>query len=121
MAVIAIIAILIGLTLCAIQRTRAAAARAKCASNLHQIGLALHMYHDTCSSFPPATNLQPTGPVDRFVGWEFYILPWLEQDALWRQSLAIFAVNRNTFDNPPNFGLSTIIPLYCCPSDPRVF
>jgi prepilin-type processing-associated H-X9-DG protein len=65
--------------------------------------------------------LQWTGSVDQFVGWQFYILPWLEQDSLWRQSLAIFAQDRNVFDNPPNIGLSTIISLYCCPSDPRVF
>jgi prepilin-type N-terminal cleavage/methylation domain-containing protein len=72
LVVIAIIAILIGLLLPAVQKVREAAARSQSANNLKQLSLAAHNYHDANGVFPDED------------GWIRGILPYMEQDAVFR-------------------------------------
>jgi prepilin-type N-terminal cleavage/methylation domain-containing protein len=80
LAVIALIALLIGLLIPAVQHVREAASRVSCGNHLHQIGLAVSLYETTNDRLPPSRRLMNESPT-----WAWLILPYLEQDNLYRQ------------------------------------
>jgi len=84
LVVIAVIAVLVGLTLPAVQKVREAAARTQCVGNLRQLALAVHHFHDAHGSLPPARVIdRPPGGSPPAVGdtatWCVRVLPFLEQ------------------------------------------
>jgi prepilin-type N-terminal cleavage/methylation domain-containing protein/prepilin-type processing-associated H-X9-DG protein len=119
LVVIAIIAVVMGLLLCAVQRVRGAAARIQCANQLRQIGLAAHQHLDTQGSFPAGYRSHtPTQPYPS-AGWLPMLLPYVEQDAVWRDLVADYRRSRSPFIDPPHRGMSTVIRLFGCPVDGR--
>jgi prepilin-type N-terminal cleavage/methylation domain-containing protein len=112
LVVIAIIAILIGLLLPAVQKVREAAARAKCENNLKQIGLAMHMYHDSYGYFPASFSKNPPQQENNW-GWLTSLLPYVEQAPLFADlNTQAVAFNANAYTT------GTLPPIFICPSDP---
>jgi prepilin-type N-terminal cleavage/methylation domain-containing protein/prepilin-type processing-associated H-X9-DG protein len=87
LVVIAIIGVLIALLLPAVQAAREAARRMQCGNNLHQLGIALHNYHDVHESLTPV--ITPCGPGgaggNRPNNYSAFVLllPFMEQPALY--------------------------------------
>jgi len=130
LVVIAIISILMSLLLPAVQKVREAAARVQCGNNLRQICLATI---DCCDTFrgkqPPGLGIYPNRNCSEYNGQGgilHHILPFIDQNNLYKQSLA----NNDWRNRAPdwntlyltysawNIGNTVIVPAYVCPSDP---
>jgi prepilin-type N-terminal cleavage/methylation domain-containing protein len=116
LVVIAIIAILIGLLMPAVQKVREAANLLSCRNNLKQIGLAMHNYHDTQHTFPVGYyDPTPWPQLDNGPGWGWgaFLLPFLEQNNLFRR------INFNLdVGDPANAAIRmTFLKSFFCPSD----
>lgn len=121
LVVIGVVGILVGLIIPAVQQVRASAARISCQNNLKQIGLALHNFHDTHGRFPPPpVPLLPDGDDKDCHGWMVWILPYIDQEPLYRVSAQACALDLDPLHNPPHMGLATVIPVYVCPADSRL-
>ena len=138
---IAIIGILIGMLLPAVQQVREAARRTQCANNIRQIGLAAHNYDSAFGELPPGPmgrtdDLTPIGPLWTYQSTSTlaWLLPYLEQQNI-HQLLDPIAFDLNRHDVRPEynareewwngneqgdglfFGLSNPISNTRCPSD----
>ncbi len=122
---IAIIGILFGLLMPAVQAVREAARRTACTNNMRQIGIAMLNYESALKVFPPG-SVAKANPHDPTTPWTFYrwsalatLSPYLENTAaynlldltkpLYNTSLAV------TPENIP--GVQVMVPTFLCPSD----
>jgi prepilin-type N-terminal cleavage/methylation domain-containing protein len=104
LVVIAIIAILIGLLLPAVQKLREAAARIQCSNNLHQIGVAMHNYHDTLGKLPYARS----GGRPQDASWAVVILPFIEQEPAYKLFSTPIKNGSGTFPMNPDDNLNDL-------------
>lgn len=100
--VIAVVAVLAALLLPAVQSAREAARRTQCASNLRQIGIALHAYHGDYGVFPLGIGQHVA---------QIQMLPYVDQAPLYDWITSDY----------PRSGMAaqwTPVAVYECPSDP---
>ncbi|MFN4904746.1 MAG: DUF1559 domain-containing protein [Planctomycetota bacterium] len=113
---IAIVGILIALLLPSVQGAREVARRVQCASNLRQVGIALHNHVDSRKAFPASgwTIASPQNPTGSYLGWQATVLVHLEQS-----QVAIGYDRNKHWWADSNLLLGRIpISVYQCPSVP---
>lgn len=127
LVVIAIIGVLVALLLPAVQQARENARKTQCRNNLHQLGLALHNYHDTNKIFPQShqcgrscidSGIPCVGTKSHFPGFSFRvaILPFIDQEPMYNQFN--FNGGRYNYGNgDPMIICQSPVSLYLCPSD----
>jgi prepilin-type N-terminal cleavage/methylation domain-containing protein len=114
LVVIGIIGVLIGLLVPAVQKVREAGLRVQDSNNLRQQGIALHNCNDAVGRLPPVYNSFPgknggMGPPAGMGTLQYFLLPFLEQDPIYRQVSM-------TSDNAVNLVVKT----YMSPADPTM-
>ncbi|MCI0377837.1 MAG: DUF1559 domain-containing protein [Gemmataceae bacterium] len=126
LVVIAIIAILIGLLLPAVQKVREAAARAQCQNNLKQLALGVHNFGDVFKTLPHNGSRNFTtqgqsccGPGAPRWSWIARILPYIEQENLYKQANVSETTNLNA-NATVLAALAQSIPTLMCPSDESI-
>lgn len=128
LVVMAIIGVLIGMLLPAVQRTRETANRMSCTNNMKQLGIAMHNYLDSNHCFPAGylnktVPEYPLLPPSKFRwSWEAQLTPYLEQSNVYNSlnlNIPLYDASNNVF--PVNQGgVSCQVPTFLCPSDPQV-
>ncbi len=130
LVVIAIIGVLVGLLLPAVQSAREAARRMQCSNNLKQIGLAIHNYENANKRIPPGavwnggtvniTIGRFEGPINERGSSLAFILPFIEQQALYDQFDFALPINNARFPATMFGGMflkGARVAAYICPSD----
>ncbi|HET6882356.1 MAG TPA: DUF1559 domain-containing protein [Pirellulales bacterium] len=113
LVVIAIIGILVALLLPAVQAARESARRANCNSNLKQLGIAIHHYHDAIRRFPGVRDTYPMA-----FSAHAHLLPYCEQEPIFR--LIDFTGIQGATSTYKGYNAAAAhmpVPVFNCPSD----
>jgi type II secretory pathway pseudopilin PulG len=106
LVVLAILAMLLALLLPAVVRVRMAASQSQSINNLKQLALALHSVQDTHRKLPPVVGNFPAQTKEKRGTLFFHILPFIEQDNVYRLAQGdvttngTYAARIPTFENP---------------------
>jgi prepilin-type N-terminal cleavage/methylation domain-containing protein len=100
LVVIAIIAVLIGLLLPAVQSARESARRSQCGSNIRQLALGTHLFHDAHKRLPPQFGWSQGNDSGGFGPLMFHLLPFIEENVLYQRSAVATA---SSFGYPCSF------------------
>ncbi|QDU39754.1 putative major pilin subunit [Maioricimonas rarisocia] len=130
LVVIAIIAILVSLLLPAVQQAREAARRTQCRSNLKQITLAMHNYHDVHTTTPlhmhrAAHDYGGNGSSGN-LSWYFGLLPYIDQANVFGNLPAMvtgagYSWNGIVNNNTPLGQMARVqVPTFLCPTESGV-
>lgn len=115
LVVVAIIGVLIGLMLPAVQKVRAAAAKVQCQNNLKQLATGVHNYHSSQDVLPAG---YVTAPVAQNTSVFIALLPYIEQEAIsgvWVYTPA-GSQNWGTAAQAATKGAANTIKTYLCPT-----
>jgi prepilin-type processing-associated H-X9-DG protein len=109
LVVVAIVVVLMGLLLPAVQAARESARQSTCRNNLKQIGVALHAYHAQYGKFPEGARMHARSG-RRSVGWRVLVLPQLEQRPLYSE------IAPDEEGGARDHASNEIVPSYLCPT-----
>jgi len=122
LVVVAIVFLVFGLFLSAIQHVRAAADRLACSSNLRQIAVAIHHYHQDYHHVPR--------PRFRLENWQrepnallstlTHLTPYVEAGDIFTKGVQDCLTGARPHLNPPHTGLTRILKPFICPTDGRL-
>ncbi len=129
LVVIAIIALLVALTIPAVQAAREAGRRMSCANNLKQLGLALHQFELRQRQFPAGSDSKPYDAKPNFeytfYRWSAlaYLAPYFEQgNAVNLLNLNVplyndYSMGASAVTPENRTGVALVLPMLLCPSD----
>jgi prepilin-type N-terminal cleavage/methylation domain-containing protein len=115
---IAVIGLLVGLLLPAVQGARESARQAQCQNHLHQIGVALQAFEQVNQRFPVGCidcTLPPPVKPPRLTAWQVWLLPHLERQSLFDS----FTIETPVYRADNARFARTVLEELLCPSDDK--